>query len=457
MAYSNSTADAADDAHRLSEACLQTVIDASPLGIIIADCDGRCVYTNAAYQNISGLTADRSSGDHWIVALHPEDREAMLAAWEDSRPAQASFQREVRVQRQDGSVRWARWHIAALREGGPEHVGYVHTVEDITESKEAAEALRAAEEALLEQSERAQVTLDSIGDAVLTTDRLGNVTYLNRVAERLTGWSHEDAMGRPLPEVFDIVDGETRRPAANPAQRAIDEDRTVELAIGCILIRADGTELTIEDSAAPIHDRQGRVSGAVIVFHEASQSRVITERMAYLAQHDFLTGLPNRVLLRDRLAQAIGLARRHDKAVGLLYVDLDNFKQVNDSLGHEQGDCLLRAVANRLRSSVRATDTVCREGGDEFVVLLTEIEHARDAEGIAEKVRAAFEMPLVSAGREFYVTASIGISLFPRDGGSVDGLLRRADEAMYRAKDEEAGKFRGPPVNVNDGALAGAR
>lgn len=441
------------DPRGFSEPCLYAMIEASPLGLLLTDSEGCCVYTNAAYQNLSGLTAERSSGQHWIMAIHPEDRQPARAAWESSALDQAPVLQEVRLLRSDGSVRWVRLHIAALHDGGPEKVRYMHTVEDVTARREAEDALRATEEALLEQNEHAQVTLDSIGDAVLTTDRLGNVRYLNRVAETLTGWSHDDAVGRPLAEVFNIIDGETRRQATNPAQRAIDENQVVGLAIGCVLIRPDGTELTIEDSAAPIHDRQGGVSGAVIVFHEASQSRTITERMAHLAQHDFLTGMPNRVLLRERLAQAIGLARRHGKTVGVLFTDLDNFKQINDSLGHDKGDRLLRGVANRLLTSVRATDTVCREGGDEFVILLSELECPGDANEVARKVHAAFGMPLLVGRREFHVTTSIGISLFPHDGDSAEALLRKADKAMYQAKADGPGRTRYSSAGVNVKAL----
>lgn len=431
----------AEDARRTSEARLRAMSDASPLGIFVSDARGHCEYTNAAYQEISGLTADESLGMHWSMAIYPEDRQLALSGWQDAAQDQTLFQCEVRILRQDGAVLWARLNIAALGDGASTP-GHVHTVEDITERKQAEEALRAAEETLFEEKERAQVTLNSIGDAVLTTDLHGRVTYLNQVAETLTGWSQEIAVGRPLPEVFKIIDGETGKGAVNPAQRAIEEDRTVGLAIGCVLIRRDGAELIIEDSAAPIHDREGRVSGAVIVFHEASQSRIVTKKMAHLAQHDFLTGLPNRLLLRDRLAQAIGLACRHRRWVGLLYLDLNGFKHINDSLGHEMGDRLLQAVGHRLVACVRATDTVCREGGDEFVILLAELEHPEDANRVADKVHAAFESPLFVDGRGFRVTTSIGISLFPDDSDNAEGLLQKADSAMYQAKASGLGSCR---------------
>ena len=192
---------------------------------------------------------------------------------------------------------------------------------------------KAAEEALFIEKERAQVTLNSIGDAVLSTDIAGNVTYLNQVAESMTGWSCQEAIGRPLAEVFQIIDGATRTPAPNPATQAVRENQTVGLSANCILIRRDGHESAIEDSVAPIHDRKGQVTGAVLVFHDVSAARAIAQKMAHLAQHDFLTDLPNRMLFSDRVASAIALARRHGKRRAVLFLDLDRFKHINDSLG----------------------------------------------------------------------------------------------------------------------------
>ena len=166
-------------------------------------------------------------------------------------------------------------------------------------------------EALFLERERAQVTLNSIGDAVISTDVAGHVTYLNAVAESMTGWSRQEASGRPLQEVLQIIDGESRKPALNPLAMAMLHNKTVGLSANCVLIRRDGYESAIEDTAAPIHDRRGQLTGAVIVFHDVSVARAMSLRMSYLAQHDFLTELPNRMLLNDRLAQAIASAHRH--------------------------------------------------------------------------------------------------------------------------------------------------
>ncbi|HYQ71333.1 MAG TPA: PAS domain S-box protein, partial [Gammaproteobacteria bacterium] len=217
---------AACDALQNSEARFRAMSDASPLGIFVSDAEGNCVYTNAAYQKISGLSFEQTLGTSWSMAIHPGDRQRVLADWKTAAQNDAPFRMEYRFQREDGSVVWTRVNSAAMHDGIRPRC-HVQTVEDITARKETEFGLQAAEEALFEEKERAQVTLNSIGDAVLTTDLQGNVTYLNLAAETMTGWSREEALGQPLAEVFRVIDGTTRLVAANPAQRAMEEDRTV--------------------------------------------------------------------------------------------------------------------------------------------------------------------------------------------------------------------------------------
>ncbi len=332
--------------------------------------------------------------------------------------------------------------IQALQRGAQETVPKPHVdshwlpraLHYVVEQKNTERHLRITEEALFEEKERAQVTLNSIGDAVLTTDLNGKVTYLNLVAEKMTGWTLEEAMGHTLSTVFNIIDGKTRNPSPSPAERAIAQNKVVDLSADCILVRRDGSESDIEDSSAPIHNRRGDVIGAVLVFHDVSESRAMALKMSYLAQHDFLTGLPNRLLLTERLSRAMGMGRRHGKQVALLFIDLDYFKHINDSLGHSLGDQLLKSVAQRLVSSVRVTDTVCRQGGDEFVILLSEIERPQDVVQVVEKLLAAFINPHHIAGHELHVTLSIGVAIYPNDGTQVDTILQNADTAMYHAK-----------------------
>lgn len=307
-----------------------------------------------------------------------------------------------------------------------------------------------AEDALFLEKERAQVTLNSIGDAVISTDIAGNVTYLNMAAERMTGWSQAEANGQPFADVFRIVDGATRETLRNPMELAIQENKPVGLTIDSVLIRRDGVEASIEDSAAPIRDRAGRVTGAVIVFHDVGEARSMMLKMAHLAQHDFLTDLPNRMLLNDRLAQTISLARRRRKKLAVLFMDVDHFKNINDSLGHIIGDKLLQSVALRLKTCVRDSDTVSRQGGDEFVVLLSDVEHAEAAGNSAAKILSALAEKHSIAENEFHVTMSIGISVFPGDGEDAETLLKNADTALYHAKENGRNNYQFFKQDMNE-------
>ena len=300
---------------------------------------------------------------------------------------------------------------------------------------------KAVEDALYVEKERALVTLNSIGDAVLCTEISGHVTYLNLVAEKLTGWKREEATGRLLAEVFRIIDSETRRPGQDPMKMAVEQNKTVGLTPNCVLIRRDGVESAIEDSAAPIHDRAGRVIGAVIVFHDVSEARAMSMLMSHSAQHDVVTNLPNRLLLNDRVSQAIALARRQNRSIAVLFLDLDNFKYINDSLGHDTGDKLLQMVSSRLSSAVRASDTVSRQGGDEFVILLAEIAYPEDAATSAKKILRSLTEPCSIAGHDLHTNGSIGISIYPEDGGDAPTLIKNADMAMYHAKESGRNNF----------------
>jgi diguanylate cyclase (GGDEF)-like protein/PAS domain S-box-containing protein len=324
----------------------------------------------------------------------------------------------------------------ALQEGAQDYL-----IKGQIDSRGLLRALRYAierktmEEALFVEKERAQVTLNSIGDAVVCTDISGNITFLNFVAEKMTGWSWQEAAGRPMAEVFQILDAMSRESTPHPISLAAGVDRTVRLPSNCILVRRDGFETPIEDSIAPIHDREGKATGAVIVFRDVSAARAMAAQMTHSAQHDFLTGLPNRMLLNDRVSQAIVLAPRHSKKVAVLFLDLDGFKHINDSLGHPTGDKLLQSIAKRLVACVRSSDTVSRQGGDEFVVLLSEMEQAEDAAISALRVLQAVAEAHTIDHHDLHVTASIGLSVFPDDGKDAETLIKNADTAMYQAKE----------------------
>jgi diguanylate cyclase (GGDEF)-like protein/PAS domain S-box-containing protein len=306
------------------------------------------------------------------------------------------------------------------------------------------------EDALFVEKERAQVTLNSIGDAVACTDVSGNLTFLNLVAEKLTGWSWQEAAGRPMAEVFQILDTTNREIISNPMDRAVRGDETVHLPANSILVRRDGFEIPIEDSVAPIHDGEGKTAGAVIVFRDVSMARALALQITHSAEHDFLTGLPNRMLLNDRISQAITLAPRHMKHVAVLFLDLDSFKHINDSLGHLTGDKLLQSIAERLVQCVRASDTVSRQGGDEFVVLLSEVAQSEDAALTARRMLQAVAHPHSIEQHDLHITTSIGVSVYPEDGLDADTLIKNADTAMYQAKENgrQSFQFFKPAMNA---------
>jgi diguanylate cyclase (GGDEF)-like protein/PAS domain S-box-containing protein len=306
------------------------------------------------------------------------------------------------------------------------------------------------EEALFAEKERALVTLNCIGEAVVCTDILGNITFLNLVAEKMTGWSLQEAAGRPMTEVFRTWDTRSTEPTQTTAELAILQIRAVHLPPSCILIRRDGLEIPIEDSIAPIHDRQGNAIGAVIVFRDVSVALAMARQITHSAEHDFLTGLPNRMLLNDRIGQAVAAAHRRKKQVAVLFLDLDGFKHINDSLGHPVGDKLLQSIAKRLTATVRGADTVSRQGGDEFVVLLADLSCADDAVIMAARMLRTVAEPHSVDPHDLHVTTSIGVSIYPDDGLDAETLIKNADTAMYQAKENgrQSYQFFKPAMNA---------
>jgi len=278
------------------------------------------------------------------------------------------------------------------------------------------------------------MTLDSIADGVMVIDINGTVTYLNPAAERMTGWSLAAACGRSHFEVLHIIDGQSREPALNPLATAILQNRTATLSPNSVMIHRDGSETAIDDTAAPMHNESGELRGAVIVFRDVGVTRSRALEMVHRAQHDTLTDLPNRLLLNERLTQAISLARRRHSLLAVLFLDVDRFKQINDSMGHTIGDQLLRSMAHRMINTVRESDTVSRHGGDEFIILLPEVEQMCDATLCAQHLLASLHRPHPIDLLMLRITVSIGIALFPTDSADADTIIRHADIAMINAK-----------------------
>lgn len=433
----------ADKLMDISEARLQAVGNASSLGIMVSDLYGNITYTNPAYQTITGFSNEQSLGQHWGMAIHASDRLRLEQEWRDELQVQQTFHSDVKITRHDNSTCRVRMTGTFIKDDKGLY-GHVRSIENLTDRSSHSSSVPAQlkQKPAWLAATTAQLTIDVMSDAVLSTDCQGRVVYLNQAAQRLTGWQSEDAVGCLLGEVFNLKDRTSGHVLVDSVELALVENQRIQLLRDCILIRKDGVETMIEESASPIHNELGQTVGAVLVFRDVTQSRVMTIKMTHLAQHDSLTGLPNRLLLQERLNQAQRLAKRHDKLLALLYLDIDFFKNINDLYGHEVGDQLLCSIASRMSEAVRDSDTVSRQGGDEFVILLSEIAHPNDAAAFCSKLLKSLAIPHMIEGKVITVGMSIGIGIFPSDGATSQLLMANADNAMFQAKSSGRSCFR---------------
>lgn len=418
----------ADVALRASEARYRRLFDNVMDGVYSSTRDGKFVSVNPALARMVGLSSANELLSLPTATIYdrPEERDAIIAILErDGEVRNAEFQ----LRRVDGSVLTVIESARAVRDEHGEVVGFEGTISDITERKRA-------ETAVFQEKEKAQVTLQSIGDAVITTDAEGRVEYLNPIAEELTGWASAEVQGKALSDVLTLVHENTREMLEHPVSRSLREGRVVTDADHTVLVNRRGQEIAIQDSAAPIRDRAGNIIGVVMVFHDVSKERRLRKALAYQASHDALTGLINRREFENRLTQALSMARADtDAAHVLLYVDLDQFKLVNDTCGHQAGDRLLKEITGILQTRVRSKDTIARLGGDEFGILLQDCT-ADGAAKIADTLRQAIrEYRFEWEDGAMNVGASIGIVEINSTSESITSLMSAADVACYAAKD----------------------
>jgi diguanylate cyclase (GGDEF)-like protein/PAS domain S-box-containing protein len=370
--------------------------------------------------------------DEAINFYVPEARPVIQAAVETALAGEGGFDLALQIKRVDGQLVWVR-AVGSVEFVDGKAVRLTGAFQDITES-------RRLNAALAEQHELLRVTLRSIGDAVITTDALGHVMWMNPVAERMTGWLTEQAKGRALGQVFCIVNEETRAPTENPVATCLEQGKIVGLANHTVLISRDGDEFAIEDSAAPIRNDEGDLLGVVLVFHDVTEQRRMSGEMSYRASHDSLTGLVNRAEFETRLRRSLRSAQEDGSEHALLYIDLDQFKLVNDACGHAVGDQLLQQVSRLLQAAVRDRDTLARLGGDEFGVILehcTAVQAQRVAQQICERME---DFRFLHDGRRFRIGASIGLVPMDKRWSSTEAVLQAADTSCYAAK--EAGRNR---------------
>ena len=423
---------------RLSEAeeRYRTLVERIPAIVYIEEINGRMttLYDSPQIDAMLGYPQDKhlDDPDYWMKIIHPDDRERVEAEERHAGTRGESFSQEYRVVAADGRVVWVRDDAVIVRDGADEALYLQGFIFDITERKEAEERLQDAEaryRALVEQVPVVIYTQDIEHD--------GAISYISPRIEEIMGYSPQEYVRDPDLWV------ETTHP--EDRERVLAEDRRVQetgdsFGIECRKVTRDGRVIWVRDEAVLVRTPEGKPLYWQGIFMDITERKVLEEQLEYQALHDSLTGLPNRALFMDRLEHAVVRARRRAAKLAVLFMDLDDFKVINDSLGHEAGDRLLVAVAERLRACLRPEDTAARLGGDEFTILLEDLTGVGGAVRAVERITEALQTAFVLGRREVFITASFGIALWEEVGQRPADLLRNADQAMYRAK--HAGKAR---------------
>ena len=411
----------------VSKNYIDNIIASMADGLVVTDSDSRIRLTNRFTQVLLGYQAKEMIGKT-VDELFEYGADSFFARSTEK----SSIPGEVRVLEmnclsKNGTRIPVRVSISSVvgEETGPQ--GSIYILHDITERKRS-------EEALFAEKERAQVTLRSIGDAVISTNAVGRIEFLNPVAETLTGWTAKEAEGRMLADVFHILEEQNRQPADDPVAHCIKEGKITSLTNHTVLVSRSGIEYAIENSAAPIRGKHGELLGVVLVFRDVTSARQLSRKLSYQATHDALTGLINRGEFERRLRRVLETASTEDTDNALCFLDLDRFKLINDTCGHVSGDELLRQLGRLLSQHVRKGDTLARLGGDEFGLLMENCS-LKEAGRIAENlIKIIADFSFTWEENSFDIGVSIGLVTVNRDSGNISSILNAADTACYMAK-----------------------
>ena len=402
-----------------------------PVGVSYWDTQWRNLYSNDTYGHWFGRDPATLRGQSLDSSLPPSLVEEIKAVASSHDRDFSQF--ESYYQSQAGQKRHVQATVSADVQQG-QRKGHLVTIMDVSTLEEAKQRLDS-------EREKFRVTLNSIGDAVIAVDMERHITFMNPIAERMTGWCHNDAVGESIDTVMHLQDATSRQAMRNPLDYALSENRIVAMAMNAQLTGMHGEIYRVEDSAAPIHDAQGQVIGGIIVFHDVSETIAMSMKMNQLAYHDQLTDLPNRVLLQDRANRALQIARQSQGRTVFFLIDIDHFKYLNETLGHNTGDELIRILAKRLNSVIDIKSTLARIGGDEFAIVVHHIDSLEEIAALCSRIADAFKSPFQIEGTAYNTTASIGVSIYPDDAQSLDELMRHADAALYRAKFEGRDRY----------------
>lgn len=400
----------------------QALLRCAGTGIYIIQ-DGKFQYVNQLFQELTGYSEQELAGTYALNLVHPEDREKVRAKAIESLKGQSSLPYEYRFIRKDGREIWVLERVVSAEYKGRQAA--VGSFMDITEYKRLEAALEKSEE-------KYRTVLDEVQDAYFEVDLAGNLTFANDSVCRHLGYSREDLIGMNFRVFIANEDVEAVYQAFNQVYRTGQPNR----GFGYKVVRKDGSIGFAEISVSLLRDEKGNRVGFRGIGRDVTERKLLEQKLADMAMHDPLTGLPNRILLNDRIAVALAQAQRNNSRLAVMMLDLDRFKNVNDEFGHSIGDRLLKAAGERLAGIIRKSDTVARVGGDEFVLVISQISRMEDAVRVAQKILDSFLKPFLLDGHRLHITTSIGIAVYPEDGEDVETLLKHADAAMYWAKEQ---------------------
>jgi len=422
----------AEEALAESESRWSLALEGAGQGVWDHDIRNKKVFYSRMWKIMRGFDPEEDvPGDQasWLERVHPDDRERILTTirkQDSGEIPRNAF--EYRERHRAGHWIWILSRgrpIDWFPDGSVARTAGTDT--DIT-------SLKRAEAALAEERERLKVTLESISDGVISTDRAGRIKFMNATAEQMTGWTSSEAIGRSVDQIFNIIHDGAEGVAVNPVAECLARELVCHSGDDVVLLGRSGERRDVRASAAPVRTPQSAIIGAVLVFQDITQSRTLQRELAHSATHDSLTGLPNRLAFERILHKAIEQARRERRQHALCFIDLDRFKVVNDNAGHAAGDLLLRKVGETIRLGCRAQDFAARIGGDEFVLLLTDCPLA-GAKLVAEKIiNAISALSLSWENQDYQIGASVGMTSITADSPRADALMAEADYACYAAK-----------------------